>query len=251
MNLSGLFQYGTKNTDGRTTVNAKGSVSGQASTGNASQTVKGLAQGQSIQGEVVSKNGNEVQIRMDKDVVITARLDRDIPVSVGQNMTFEVKSNSGAQIALRPLFENLAMDPNALKALEAARLPASNELMRMVAAMMRQGMSIDRNALMDMGRAVMANPGANPETIVMMKALNLPITPENIQQFENYQNYKHQLLANVNDILAEIPKAFQSMVNGGKGDMALDFYTRLLNLFAGQTQEGEAGGGTAGLLHIP
>ncbi len=246
MNLSGLFQYGTKNTDGRTTVNAKGSVSGQASTGNASQTVKGLAQGQSIQGEVVSKNGNEVQIRMDKDVVITARLDRDIPVSVGQNMTFEVKSNSGAQIALRPLFENLAMDPNALKALEAARLPASNELMRMVAAMMRQGMSIDRNALMDMGRAVMANPGANPETIVMMKALNLPITPENIQQFENYQNYKHQLLANVNDILAEIPKAFQSMVNGGKGDMALDFYTRLLNLFAGQTQEGEAGGGTAG-----
>ena len=40
------------------------------------------------------------------------------------------------------------------------------------------------------------------------------------------------------------------MVNGGKGDMALDFYTRLLNLFAGQTQEGEAGGGTAGRVSL-
>lgn len=244
MNLSGLFQYGSKNTDNRTVVNGKGSVSGHVPAGNAKQTARGLSQGQSIQGEIVGKNGNEVQIRLDKDVVITARLDKDIPVSPGQSMTFEVKSNSGAQIALRPLFENMAMDPNALKALEAAKLPATNELMRMVAAMMRQGMSIDRNALMDMGRAVMANPGANPETVVMMKALNLPLTPENIQQFENYQNYKHQLLSNISDILEEIPKAFQTMADNGQGDKALDFYARILNLLSGREGEGQAGAGT-------
>ena len=88
----------------------------------------------------------------------------------------------------------------------------------MVSAMMRQGMSIDKNALMDMARAVTGNLGANPETVVLMKALNIPVTPENIQQFENYQSYKHQLLANVTDILMDIPKAFQSMAASGHGE---------------------------------
>ena len=94
MNLAGLFQYGSKNTENRVTSGGKGSVSGHAASGNSSQTVRGLAQGQSIHGEVIGKNGNEVQIRVDKDVVITAKLDRDIPVSVGQSMTFEVKNRN-------------------------------------------------------------------------------------------------------------------------------------------------------------
>ncbi len=241
MNLAGLFQYGSKNTENRVTSGGKGSVSGHAASGNSSQTVRGLAQGQSIHGEVIGKNGNEVQIRVDKDVVITAKLDRDIPVSVGQSMTFEVKNNSGAQIALRPLFENMAQDPNVLKALEAAKMPATKELMQMVSAMMRQGMSIDKNALMDMARAVTGNLGANPETVVLMKALNIPVTPENIQQFENYQSYKHQLLANVTDILMDIPKAFQSMAASGQGSMAVELYTQILNLFAGETPAPPAG----------
>ena len=241
MNLAGLFQYGSKNTENRVTSGGKGSVSGHAASGNSSQTVRGLAQGQSIHGEVIGKNGNEVQIRVDKDMVITAKLDRDIPVSVGQSMTFEVKNNSGAQIALRPLFENMAQDPNVLKALEAAKMPATKELMQMVSAMMRQGMSIDKNALMDMARAVTGNLGANPETVVLMKALNIPVTPENIQQFENYQSYKHQLLANVTDILMDIPKAFQSMAVSGQGSMAVELYTQILNLFAGETPAPPAG----------
>ncbi len=241
MNLAGLFQYGSKNTENRVTSGGKGSVSGHAATGNSSQAVRGLAQGQSIHGEVIGKNGNEVQIRVDKDVVITAKLDRDIPVSVGQSMTFEVKNNSGAQIALRPLFENMAQDPNVLKALEAAKMPATKDLMQMVSAMMRQGMSIDKNALTDMARALTGNPGANPETVVLMKALNIPVTPENIGQFENYQSYKHQLLANVTDILTDIPKAFQSMAASGQGSMAAELYIRILNLFAGETPASPAG----------
>lgn len=237
MNLAGLFQYGNKNTDNRSRVSGKGSVSGHVVTGNSSQAIKGLTRGQSIQGEIVGKNGNEVQIRVDKDVVITAKLDRDISVSVGQNMTFEVKNSSGTQIALRPLYENLAQDANAMKALEAAKLPATDDMMQMVSAMMKQGMSIDKNALLEMGRAVMSNAGANIETVVMMKALNLPVTPENIQQFENYQNYKHQLLSNVTDIFMEIPNAYQSMTAAGWGNMAVDFYTQILNLFSGKTVE--------------
>lgn len=234
MNLTGLFQYGNKNMANRNHGNTTVKESSHSSNENSvRQTVRNLSTGQTIQGEVVSKNGNEVQIMVDKDVIISARLDRDIPVTVGQNMTFEVKNPNGAHIALRPLYENLTQDVNVLKALEAAKLPVTGEWVRMVSAMMEQGMSIDKNALLDMGKLLMSNAGARPETVVMLKALNLPVTPENIQQFENYQRYEHQILQQVSDVLLEIPQTYQTMVNAGNTNVAVDFYTQILNLFTG------------------
>ena len=184
---------------------------------------------------------------MDKDVVITARMDADMNVSVGQSLTFEVKGNSGAQIALRPLYENLTQDANVLKALEAAKLPVTNELVRMVSSMMERGMPIDRNSLTEMGKLVMTNAGTAPETIVSMKNFQIPITPENIGQFENYQSYRHQILSTVTDILMEIPNTFQAMMSTGEGSGAIDFYMNILQLFSGsKVSEGENGSGLAG-----
>lgn len=240
MNLAGLFQpqYGNKNSGSRSdSVRAPISVtaSGNYQT---QQVIKNLSPGQTIQGEIVSRNGSEVQIRVDKDVVITARLDKDISLVVGQNVTFEVKNQSGQQLALRPLYENLSQNPNVLKALEAAKLPVTDELMRMVSSMMEQGMSIDKNALLDMGKLVSANPGVNPETIVGLRSLNLPVTPENIEQFENYQNYRHQILSSVTDFLSELPAAFQTMAAGGQADAAVNLYKQVLQLFTGPSIQG-------------
>lgn len=247
MNLAGLFQYGNRNIKSRGT--ETGRVQNVSSNGqSSSHAVRNLSTGQTLQGEVVGKNGNEVQIRVaEKDVVITAKLDADMNLSVGQSMTFEVKNNAGSQIALRPLYENLTQDANVLKALEAAKLPATNELVRMVSAMMKNGMSIDKNALLDMSKLIMTNQGASPETLVMMKNFQIPVTPENIGQFENYQRYEHQILSNVTDILMELPNAFTAMVNAGEGNAAIDFYTQILQLFGkAQTAEGEGGTAPAG-----
>lgn len=240
MSLINLFQYGNKSIKSQNTGTVR--APGIPSSSQLPQAVRNLSAGQTIQGEVVGRNGNEVQIRVDKDVVITARMDADMNVSVGQSLTFEVKGNSGSQIALRPLYENLTQDANVLKALGAAKLPVTNELVRMVSAMMERGMPIDKNSLVEMGKLVMTNAGTAPETIVSMKGFQIPITPENIGQFENYQSYQHQILNTVTDILMEIPNAFQAMVNGGDGNGAIDFYTHILQLFSGtQIPEGENG----------
>ena len=237
MNLSGLFQYGNRNLKSRNT--GKVQIQNNSSNSSSSHAVRNLSTGQTIQGEVVSKNGNEVQIRVDnRDVVISAKLDADMNVSVGQSMTFEVKNGTGSQIALRPLYENLTSDGNVLKALEAAKLPATNEMVRMVSAMMENGMSIDKSALTDMSRLVMSNQGTDPKTIVMMKNFQIPITPENIGQFENYERYEHQILSSVTDILMEIPQTFAAMVNGGNENAAIDFYMQILQLFGGDQAVG-------------
>lgn len=231
MNLAGLFQYDNKNIKSHNTETGK--IQNVTSNSQTQHVIKNLSTGQTIQGEVVGKNGNEVQIMVNKDVVITAKMDADMNVSVGQSMTFEVKNNSGMQVALRPLYENLTQDANVLKALDAAKLPATSELVRMVSSMMEHGMSIDRNSLIEMSKLVMTNQGTNPETLVMMKNFQIPVTPENIGQFENYQRYEHQILSNVTDILMELPNTLTAMVNAGEGKAAIDFYTQILQLFTG------------------
>jgi hypothetical protein len=63
----------------------------------------------------------------------------------------------------------------------------------MVSEMMKEGMSIDKKSLLQMSRVLTDNPGADISTLVQMKNLNIPITEGNIQQFQNYQNYQHQV----------------------------------------------------------
>ena len=55
--------------------------------------IRSLVPGQTISGEVLSKNGGEVQIRLSEDMVLNARVDRNMNIEVGKNMTFEVKNN--------------------------------------------------------------------------------------------------------------------------------------------------------------
>lgn len=56
-----------------------------------SRQIRTLVPGQTIRGEVVSREGNNAQIRLLQDVLIDARVDADIRLDLGQNITFQVK----------------------------------------------------------------------------------------------------------------------------------------------------------------
>ena len=58
-----------------------------------SRQIRTLVPGQTIRGEVVSREGNNAQIRLLQDVLIDARVDADIRLDFGQNITFQVKNN--------------------------------------------------------------------------------------------------------------------------------------------------------------
>ncbi len=52
--------------------------------------VRNLKPGQTIQGTVVSRNGNSVQIELAQDFAINAKLDQSVSLALGQMMSFEV-----------------------------------------------------------------------------------------------------------------------------------------------------------------
>lgn len=196
-----------------------------------------MVPGQTIQGEVVGKDGSTVQIALDEETVLTARLERDLNIALGQSMSFEVKTNSGSQLFLAPLYANMANQATILKALSAAGLPESTNNIRMVSNMMQEGMSIDRDSIAFVSRQLTDFPSANPASIMQMIRLGLPVSEINIEQFEAYKNYEHQILQSAEQIMEEIPQAFQELLAEGKDAEAVSFYEQIIKTFIGEVAQ--------------
>ena len=74
-----------------------------------------LSTGQTIQGKVVSvgttADGNgTAQINLGNNIVVSAKLQGNMALSAGQNISFEVRSTSSGTVTLSPLYENTAAD---------------------------------------------------------------------------------------------------------------------------------------------
>ena len=250
LNLGNIFQ--PKNQEIR-----QGSLSGTSGTASAGEKnyraqseIRNMAPGQTVQGEVVGKDGSTVQIALDEETVLTARLERDLNIALGQTMSFEIKANSGSQISLAPLYANMANQATILKALAAAGLPASTNNIRMVSNMMQEGMPIDKDSIAWVSRQLMDFPNANPASVLQMIRLGLPVSEINIEQFEMYKNYEHQILQSAEQIMEELPQTFRELLAEGKDAEAVLFYQQIIRAFVGDETAGETvgepGAGTGG-----
>lgn len=213
------------------------------------EQLRSLSAGDSLSGKVVSvmkglDGSRTAQIDLGNNTLVDAKLQNGMQLSAGQVVSFSVKSSASGTLTLTPLYQNTAaLDATASKALIAAGLSVTDELGQMVTSMMKEGMSIDKQSLLQMSRVLTDNPGADINTLVQMKNLNIPITESNIQQFQNYQNYQHQVLNGASAIIDELPSAFSAMAKAGDKDGALDLYGSLMKLFAGSGEAALEGAG--------
>lgn len=197
---------------------------------NGMDAILGKLPGQSITGEVVLRDGNEILISLGKNQLLQAKLEGNMSPQPGQLLTFQIKNNSTSKVVLTPLFENLSQNPNVSKALQAAGLPENSVTAAMVKAMMQEGLPIDRQSLYQMNRYVNANPQVDLQTLVQMQRLSLPITPENIAQFEAYKNYQHQLGESISDIADAFTETFQEITGSENLQEGLSFYKDVLSV---------------------
>ncbi len=202
-----------------------------AKTAQISRQIRSLVPGQTIQGEVVAKSGNDVQIRVLEDFLMSARLDQSVNIEVGKNMTFQVRNN-GKALVLSPLFANMATDANTLKALDMASLPVNDTTVEMTKQMMGAGLPIDKNSLQQVFREVMAFPDAEILDIIDLHKLSLPVTANNLEQLESYKNLTHQLVNGMNDVLEALPDVMQNMAQSGNVEGAAGLYQEILSMAA-------------------
>ncbi len=214
--------------------------------------VKSLVPGTTIQGEVIAKNGNEVQIRIDKDTVLQARLEQDVNVEEGQNIRFQVKNN-GTTLTLSPLLTNTAQADNVYKALQMAGLPINESTVAMTDEMMKLGMSIDSRSLQNMFKDVVTHTDVLATDVVFLHKMDMPLTESNLRQIQNYTELQHEVVKGMQDVT----DALQGLINGADGADAntLTQYQNLVKELVSDTLmgmlpdgAGAAGDGTGGNL---
>lgn len=238
MQLSSLpTQVNSNYTDAAATENPQALEQGLK---NGMDAVLGKQPGQSITGEVISRSENEILIALGKNQFLQAKLEGNMSPQPGELLTFLIKNNSGSKVILSPLFENIGQNPNIARAISAAGLPQNETTVNMVKSMMEEGLPVDRQSLYQMNRLINANPQANIQTLVQMQRLQLPITPENIFQFEAYKNYQHQLGESLMDIADAFSQTFSQMSSTGNVQEGLSFYSQILGLFT-REEAGTAG----------
>lgn len=216
-------------------VKSAGTTSQQQLPSQIAAQIRALAPGQILQGEVVENLGDTIKLLVNmngENVPLQARLEQGMMVNVGRSLLFQVKNN-GSTLSLSPLFENMGMEQNALKALETASLPVNETTMELTARMMQEGISIDKNTLQEMYHQVVSNQNAEIMDIIDLHKLDMPVTAENLNQIHSYKAMTHQLVGGVEQMSQEFMDLLQDMVQNGQGKDA----EALLRAVLGQNDE--------------
>lgn len=180
-------------------------------------TLEELSSGSVFEGTVSSVKNGKVTLALSDGQTITARLSGKVPLSQGTPMFFQVKSNDGATIEIKPYTgAGSGGNPILTNALTEGTVPVTERNLAMVDAMMKEQMPIDKQSLLNMARIANMNPGVDITTVVNMTKLGIPVSPEMAAQFENYMTDEHA-------ILQEMDQAMNELVDlAGSSDLTLD-----------------------------
>lgn len=168
-------------------------------------TLEELSSGSVFEGTVSSVKNGKVTLALSDGQTITARLSGKVPLSQGTPMFFQVKSNDGATIEIKPYTgAGSGGNPILTNALTEGTVPVTERNLAMVDAMMKEQMPIDKQSLLNMARIGNMNLGVDITTVVNMTKLGIPVSPEMAAQFENYMTDEHAILQEMDQAMNEL-----------------------------------------------
>ena len=169
---------------------------GQVSSGT---DLSALKEGMVFKGQIMDIAGEKVQIALDNKAMLFARLQEGVELGVGDRLLFSVKENINNQILIKPMFDSLysAQTQVLEKALEMTGLSPTEKNFAVAKELMEAGMPLDKGSMVKLLSQSMKFPETPIQTLVSLNKMNIPVTAENIAQFERYQGYHHQLTGDI------------------------------------------------------
>lgn len=187
-----------------------------------------MQEGSVFEGSINSIDGSKVMLGLVNGQTIAARLEGSMDLMLGQSVFFQVKSNDGNTIAIKPFMGGQTFNPTIQKALDAAGMEMTKDTIDMVNRMMEEGMPIDKQSLASMRHTLMQNPYVSLDTAVMMTKLGIPVNDQMAAQFENYQNDRYSMLNEMNKVMEGLPKVFGEV--SGKASQLLQLNQQILSI---------------------
>lgn len=222
-NISGFFQNivsGSGTTDGQPLENVQADRGSVPSSGAVtSPALVSMLAGDTFTGTISSVRNQQVTLTLPDGQSILAKLAAEVQLQAGQTMTFMVEENKGDFIALKPLFGDAQQMVLVQRALEAAGITYNESSAELVARLLEQNMPVDSVTISEMMKNIQRFPDVNFDTIANLVKLHMPVTAENIQQFEAYTHYEHNMSQQLNNLPDGFSEALTGMVNNPQGDI--------------------------------
>lgn len=155
-----------------------------------------LQEGQTLKGVVSDIHGNEITLSMEDGSSFTGKLPDANQYSIGQKAAFLITGLADNTIYLKAITGAylLNMEDTMEQALEEAGLPKTERNLDIVRSLLTNQQSISRDNILSSIRVCAQFPEADVNAIITMRRLSLPLTQENVSQFEQYQKQTHQFL---------------------------------------------------------
>lgn len=201
--------------------------------------IRNLMTGDAFSGEVASLDNGVVTIKLADGSQLSASLQNQVNnITPGQNLTFVVTRNNGNTVLLKPMAQDMQSSYIAAKALEAAGLadiPANEE---MVHELLNQNMSISAQTLNDMAKLAAKYPDAGTDTLVRLNKLGIPVTQENIRQFEAYSSYESSISDDISSLGSGIADRLSQIASGQGSAEAAQLMQTVTDILYGQNADG-------------
>ena len=215
INISSNASVGARGVGTRTVTNASAVRQTAQVTGN--MILSQMKPGTSFAGDIIDVCGNAIKLLLSDEKMLSATATDTRNLNIGDHIIFNVSSNNGSSVVIKPVKVNHFNTNMVLRALEAAEIPATEKNKNIVRAMMEHEMPIDKNSVMEMMKKVEVYKTDNPEHIVAMEKHGIPLTQENVEQFGTYKSYEHRIMSQAETIANDIPQ-FLSELTLNSGD---------------------------------
>lgn len=197
---------------------AEGGISVSAGSGPADRTaleiLRSFTSGESFTATITDIHGGTVTVTLDGGQSFTANLLNHTVYNIGDRAGFLIQENQGEDIVLKalPVPETAFETKMISQSLKEAGIYPSDRNREMVLELMRNNMSISKDALFDMVKELITHSETSVKDIVALKRMGLSVTPENIKAYENYKAYNGA----IQEDIARLSGSIKNAVTDGK-----------------------------------
>ena len=186
--------------------------------------------GSTFSGDIIDVRGYAIKILLGDEKTLDATTADSKNLNIGDHITFNVSSNDGKTVMIKPIKINNFNTNVLLKALEAAEVPTNDRNIKVVKAMMQNEMSIDKQSLSEMIKKVDSLEAEEPQDVVMMERHGIPLSKENVQQFAAYRNCEHRIMAQVDTVATQIPEILEEALQSNDSQTVASLGKEIINL---------------------
>lgn len=178
-------------------------------TRNVNDALLSLVKGQTLRGEVTDLQNDSVKILLSNGKTLSATLKNISTLSIGDNAQFRVVSATASNVSLKlegnPVRNTLLSTIN--RALTAAGLAMTERNSEAVRELLTAGLAIKREAIFQILAASNDHPSASFQTLARLMQMELPLTNENVNLMERYNNNELSLRDAVADLTGRVTEA--------------------------------------------